>query len=45
MTTYSTLITVAQLQALQASGAPLQVWDCSFDLMQPAAVTTIKITA
>jgi thiosulfate/3-mercaptopyruvate sulfurtransferase len=35
--TYSTLITVAQLQALQASGAPLQVWDCSFDLMQPAA--------
>jgi thiosulfate/3-mercaptopyruvate sulfurtransferase len=37
MTTYSTLITVAQLQALQASGAPLQVWDCSFDLMQPAA--------
>jgi thiosulfate/3-mercaptopyruvate sulfurtransferase len=35
--TYSTLITVAQLQALQASSAPLQVWDCSFDLMQPAA--------
>jgi thiosulfate/3-mercaptopyruvate sulfurtransferase len=37
MTTYSTLISVAQLQALQTAGAPLQVWDCSFDLMNPAA--------
>jgi thiosulfate/3-mercaptopyruvate sulfurtransferase len=34
---YSTLISVSQLQALQANGAPLQVWDCSFDLMNPAA--------
>jgi thiosulfate/3-mercaptopyruvate sulfurtransferase len=34
---YSTLISVSQLQALQASGAALQVWDCSFDLMNPAA--------
>lgn len=32
---YTTLISVAQLQALQAGGAPLQVWDCSFDLMNP----------
>jgi thiosulfate/3-mercaptopyruvate sulfurtransferase len=31
--TYTTLISVAQLQALQASGAPLMVFDCSFDLM------------
>jgi thiosulfate/3-mercaptopyruvate sulfurtransferase len=37
MTTYSTLITPTQLQALQASGAPLQIWDCSFDLMNTAA--------
>jgi thiosulfate/3-mercaptopyruvate sulfurtransferase len=34
---YSTLISVEQLQALQASGAPLMVFDCSFDLMNPAA--------
>jgi thiosulfate/3-mercaptopyruvate sulfurtransferase len=34
---YTTLITVPQLQALQASGAPLMVFDCSFDLMNPAA--------
>jgi thiosulfate/3-mercaptopyruvate sulfurtransferase len=34
---YTTLISVAQLQALQSSGAPLQVFDCSFDLTQPAA--------
>lgn len=34
---YSTLISVAQLQALRASGAPLQVFDCSFDLAQPSA--------
>jgi thiosulfate/3-mercaptopyruvate sulfurtransferase len=37
MTTYSTLITPTQLQALQTSGAPLHIWDCSFDLMNPAA--------
>ncbi len=34
---YTTLISVAQLQALQSSGAPLQVFDCSFDLAQPQA--------
>ena len=33
--TYTTLISVAQLQALQASGQPLMVFDCSFDLMNP----------
>ena len=35
--TYTTLITVAQLQALQAQGQPLMVFDCSFELMQPQA--------
>lgn len=30
------LISVDQLQALQASGAPLMVFDCSFDLADPA---------
>ena len=34
---YTTLISVAELQALHTSGAPLMVFDCSFDLMQPAA--------
>lgn len=34
---YSTLISVAQLQTLMVSGQPLMVFDCSFDLMQPAA--------
>lgn len=34
---YTTLITPGQLQALQASGTPLMVFDCSFDLMNPAA--------
>jgi thiosulfate/3-mercaptopyruvate sulfurtransferase len=34
---YTTLITVEQLKALQASGAPLMVFDCSFDLMNTAA--------
>lgn len=33
---YTTLITVEQLQALQASGQPLAVFDCSCDLMNPA---------
>ena len=36
-TPYTTLISVEQLQALQASGAPLKVFDCSFELMQPDA--------
>lgn len=34
---YTTLISAAQLQALAAGGAPLRVFDCSFDLMQPGA--------
>jgi thiosulfate/3-mercaptopyruvate sulfurtransferase len=34
---FTTLISVAQLQALQASGAPLAVFDCTFDLMNPPA--------
>ena len=33
--TYTTLISVAQLQSLQASGMPLMVFDCSFELMKP----------
>jgi thiosulfate/3-mercaptopyruvate sulfurtransferase len=34
-TAYTTLITVAQLQALQASGRAVMVFDCSCDLMNP----------
>jgi len=34
---YTTLISAEQLQALQASGQPLMVFDCSFDLTDPAA--------
>jgi thiosulfate/3-mercaptopyruvate sulfurtransferase len=34
---YTTLISVAQLQALQTSSAPLAVFDCTFDLMNPPA--------
>lgn len=34
---YTTLISVPQLQALLASGQPVRVFDCSFDLMQPSA--------
>ncbi len=34
---YTTLISADQLMALQASGAPLMVFDCSFDLMKPEA--------
>jgi thiosulfate/3-mercaptopyruvate sulfurtransferase len=33
---YTTLISVSQLQALQAQAAPLMVFDCSGDLMNPA---------
>ena len=32
---YTTLISAEQLQALQQTGYPLMVFDCSFDLMQP----------
>ncbi len=35
--TYTTLISAPELQALTASGAPLMVFDCSFDLTAPAA--------
>jgi thiosulfate/3-mercaptopyruvate sulfurtransferase len=35
--TYTNLITASQLMALQAGGAPLAVFDCSFDLTDPAA--------
>jgi thiosulfate/3-mercaptopyruvate sulfurtransferase len=34
---YSTLISVAQLQDLQAAGTKLHLWDCSFDLTNPLA--------
>jgi thiosulfate/3-mercaptopyruvate sulfurtransferase len=34
---YTTLISATELQALLASGQPSRVFDCSFDLMQPAA--------
>ena len=34
---FTTLISVAQLQSLQASGTPLAVFDCTFDLMNPPA--------
>jgi 3-mercaptopyruvate sulfurtransferase SseA len=34
---YTTLIDASQLQALRASGQPLLVFDCSADLMNPAA--------
>ena len=36
-TQYTTLISVAQLKALTASGQPFILFDCSFDLMNPAA--------
>jgi len=36
-TPYTTLISATELQALIASGAPLMVFDCSSDLMQPTA--------
>ncbi|WP_027995689.1 sulfurtransferase [Simplicispira psychrophila] len=35
--TYTTLISAPALQALRTSGAPLMVFDCSFDLAQPSA--------
>jgi thiosulfate/3-mercaptopyruvate sulfurtransferase len=34
---YTTLISVAQLQVLQANGSALRVVDCTFDLMNPSA--------
>jgi thiosulfate/3-mercaptopyruvate sulfurtransferase len=38
---YTTLISVSQLQALQNQGAPLMVFDCSGDLMNPAAADAL----
>ena len=38
---YTTLISVAQLQALQEKGAALMVFDCSFELMNPSAADTL----
>ncbi len=35
--TYTTIVTAEQLQALMGSGAPLMVFDCSFELMKPQA--------
>ena len=43
--TYTTLISVAELQALHTSGAPVLVFDCSFDLMNPAAADTLYAQA
>ena len=37
MTRYTTLISAPELQAFAASGQPLMVFDCSFDLSQPSA--------
>jgi thiosulfate/3-mercaptopyruvate sulfurtransferase len=34
---YTTLISAEELKALQDSGSPLMIFDCSFDLMNPAA--------
>lgn len=34
---FTTLVSAADLLALRASGAPLMLFDCSFDLMNPAA--------
>ena len=34
---YTTLISVDELRRLRAGGAPLMIFDCSFDLMNPAA--------
>ena len=38
---YTTLISVSQLLALQAHKAPLMVFDCSGDLMNPAAADAL----
>ncbi len=34
---FTTLISASELQQLMSSGAPLRVYDCSFDLMKPDA--------
>ena len=35
--TYTTLISAPQLATLRAQGAPLMVFDCSFELADPHA--------
>ncbi len=40
VTHHPLLITVPQLKALQTSGQPLMLFDCSFDLMNPAGGET-----
>lgn len=42
---FTTLITVDQLQTLQDQGKPLMVFDCSFDLMNPAAADALYAQA
>jgi hypothetical protein len=42
---YTTLITVDELKRLQASGAPLMIFDCSFELMNPAKNGTGRPTS
>ncbi len=42
---YTTLISVEQLQALRASGTPLMVFDCSFELTDPAAADRLYAQA
>ena len=42
---YTTLISAAQLQALQKSGKPVMVFDCSFDLMQPEKADALFASA
>ena len=37
LTMYTTLISVPQLQTLMADQRPVMIFDCSFELMQPAA--------
>ncbi len=37
MPNYTTIISTSELQALQASGTPLKIFDCSFELSQPDA--------
>ncbi len=36
-TTYPTLIAAQELEALRSRGAPLMLFDCTFDLMNPAS--------
>ena len=44
-TNYTTLISVEQLKALQASGQALMVFDCSCDLMKPEMADTMFASA